>query len=233
MNPTALRALMICPFLMAVNQFSGNFAVSTYAETIFKSTGSTVDPQMSSIVMAAMQVIGTYAASQLIDRVGRKVLLLVSLIGCFVTLAITGTYSYLALNKFNVDAFNWVPVVSISSFIVLCSLGILPVPYVLMSEVIPARVRFLNANRNGRVININIYLQIRSIGSSICVSIAFICQIIVVWLMPTLIETIHLYGCFWIFAGVSLVGLIFTIFVVKETKGQNLFELDSNKAMET
>lgn len=142
-NTHALRALMICPFLMVVNQFSGSFAIATYAESIFKSIGSTVDPQVSSIVMATMQVIGTYAASQLMDRVGRKVLLLVSLSGCFLMLIIAATYSYLAKNDYDVMTLNWIPIVSISSFIALSSIGVLPVPYVMMSEVIPQRVSHL------------------------------------------------------------------------------------------
>lgn len=125
---------------MTVNQFSGAFAISSYAETIFKSTGSDFDPQISSIVMAAVQVVGTYTASQLMDRVGRKVLLLVSLGGGCVMLLLTGTYSYLAKCDIDVGDFNWVPVVSISSFIFLCSIGILPAPYIMLSEVIPQRV---------------------------------------------------------------------------------------------
>lgn len=134
--------MMITPFLMAVNQFSGAYAIITYAETIFKSTGSTVDPQMSSIVMAAIQVVGAYAASQLMDKVGRKILLLISLSGGFVALVITGTYSYLAKHDIDVSAFNWVPVVSISSVIFVNSIGLLPAPYVMLSEVIPRRVSF-------------------------------------------------------------------------------------------
>lgn len=142
-NSVALRAIIICPFLMAVNQFSGSFAISTYAETIFKSTGSTVDPQMSSIVMAVVQVIGTYTASQLMDRAGRKVLLLVSLSGGCVMLLITGTYSYLAKHDYDVSSFNWVPIVTISSFLFLSAIGIIPVPFTMLSEVIPPKVSHL------------------------------------------------------------------------------------------
>lgn len=132
--------MMISPFLMAVNQFSGAFAISNYAETIFKDTGSTIDPQVSSIVMAAIQVLGTYTASQLMDKVGRKVLLLVSLSGGLLALLVTGAYSYLAKHGYDVSAFNWVPLVSLSFFIFICSIGILPAPYVMLAEVIPQRV---------------------------------------------------------------------------------------------
>lgn len=145
-NPLALRALMICPFLMAINQFSGSFAISSYAESFFRRSGSPVDPQMSSIVMAAIQVVSTYGASQLMDRVGRKMLLLVSLSSSFLALVIAGTYSYLAKHDYDVMDFNWIPVVSISLHIAFGSIGILPVPYVMLSEVIPQRVRYFCGN---------------------------------------------------------------------------------------
>lgn len=142
-NPVALRAMMISPFLMIVNQFSGSFAISNYAETIFKSTGSTFDPQISAIVMAAVQVVGTYTTSQLMDRVGRKVLLLVSLGGCCIAHLITGIYCYLAKHDYDVNAFNLVPIISISTFIFMSSIGILPVPFIMLAEVIPQRVSYI------------------------------------------------------------------------------------------
>lgn len=132
--------MIISPFLMAVNQFSGAFTISNYAQTIFNSTGSNFDPQISSIVMGSVQVVGAYTASQLMDKVGRKVLLLVSLSGGFVMLVITGIFSYLAKHEFDVSAFNWVPIVSISSLIFVASIGIIPAPFVMLSEVIPQRV---------------------------------------------------------------------------------------------
>lgn len=45
---------------------------------------------------------------------------------------------------------------------------------------------------------------------------------IIMLLTPILVQHIDLYGSLWLFAFVSAVGLIFTIFVVKETKGNNL-----------
>lgn len=44
--------------------------------------------------------------------------------------------------------------------------------------------------------------------------------------MPVLLANFDLYGCMFMFAMVSLVGLVFTIFVVKETKGKNLDVLE-------
>lgn len=140
-TPTALRAMLISPFLMAVSQFSGSFAISNYAVTIFKQTGSTMDPNVSSIVMAVIQVFGTYSASQLMDKVGRKVLLLTSTAGGCMALLVTGTFAYLARQGYDVSSFSILPVISISFFVFICAIGILPVPYVMVSEVLPQRVR--------------------------------------------------------------------------------------------
>lgn len=67
-----------------------------------------------------------------------------------------------------------------------------------------------------------IRFQIRRIGSTVCTLSVFICQSIMLRMMPILLHSFQLYGCMWIFAGVSFVGLVFTVFVVEETKGKNL-----------
>lgn len=139
-TPAALRAMMICPFLMAVSQFSGSFVISNYAVTIFEQTGSTVDPNVSSIVMGVLQVFGTHTASLLMDKVGRKVLLLVSTsFGC-VALMVAATFTFLSRQGYDLSAWSFVPVISLSFYLFICAIGLLPVPYVMVSEVLPQRV---------------------------------------------------------------------------------------------
>lgn len=208
-TPSALRAMSIGPFLMAINQMSGAFAISNYAETIFKQTGSTFDPQWSAIVMAASQVIGCYVASQLIDRMGRRMLLMISSIGAMLALLVTGTFTYAAARGVDVSALNWVPLVFISFFIFIGSIGMVPVPYVILAEVIPA--------------------NIRRVASVMCTCVVFLFAGIMLRLMPLLLDELHMYGSMWLFAAVCLVGLVFTIVFVKETKGVNLDVLDSEQ----
>lgn len=204
--PTTLRAMSISPFLMAINQFSGAFAISNYAETIFKQTGSTFDPQLSAIVMAIVQVIGCYVAALLMDRMGRKVLLIISSIGAIVSLTFTGAFVYVAASGVDVSAFEWVPLTFISFFIFIGSIGLLPVPYVMLAEVIPS--------------------NIRRVASAICTCGVFVSAAIMLRLMPLLLDQLQLYGCMWLFAVVCTVGLVFTVVVVKETRGINLDVLE-------
>lgn len=126
---------------MFVSQLSGSYTISNYAATIFKETGSSIDANVSSIVMGIVQVCGNYMSSQLIDRAGRKTLLLVSTAGAAISQAITGTYIFLGKSGYDVSAFNLLPVMSISFFIFINAIGILSVPYVVLAEVMPQKVK--------------------------------------------------------------------------------------------
>lgn len=114
-----------------------------YAVMVFEQTGSNIDPNLSAIVMGVLQVFGTYTASQLMDRLGRKTLLLISMSGGLVALLVTGTFSYLNKNVFDMTSFSILPVISISFYVFICAIGLLPVPFVLVAEVLPQRVRSL------------------------------------------------------------------------------------------
>lgn len=68
------RAMIIAIVLFAINQFSGCFAMLSYTATIFEISGSTMSPNMSAIVVGALQLLGAYVATLLVDRTGRKVI---------------------------------------------------------------------------------------------------------------------------------------------------------------
>lgn len=139
-TPQALRAFAVAMPLMFVCNLSGSFIMVNYASTIFKETGSTIDPNISSICMGIVQICGNFSASKMIDRVGRKKLLLISMIGAGLSHVITGTYIYVGKSGYDVSALNLLPVISISFFIFMNAIGILPVPYVLQAELMPQKV---------------------------------------------------------------------------------------------
>lgn len=154
-SKAVLKAMCIGPTLMAISQFSGTFTISSYAAIIFRATGSTIEPNLSAIIMGSVQIVGTYLASSLIDRVGRKILLLVSTCGTAVGLVVTATYALLAETGHNMDGWNALPIVSLSFVIFVAAIGIIPVPYVLVNEIFPRKVNILKFYKSC-VYNINI-----------------------------------------------------------------------------
>lgn len=138
-----MKGLFIPIALMAVATFSGTFALSNFASTIFRETGSTINANHSSIIMGCIQLIGTGCGSILIDRIGRKTLLMVSTFFGSIALIVTGAHSYLMkTGDYDMGAFNALPIFSLSFFIFISAIGIIPVPCVVMVEVMPPKVYY-------------------------------------------------------------------------------------------
>ncbi|CAL4062422.1 unnamed protein product, partial [Meganyctiphanes norvegica] len=78
LKPYILKPLGISLSVMFFMQFAGINAVLFNLAAIFKSTGSNLSDTVSSIVIAAVQVVATFGASLLMDRAGRKLLLIIS-----------------------------------------------------------------------------------------------------------------------------------------------------------
>lgn len=125
---------------MLVNGFSGAFTLINYAATVFRESGSDIDPNTSAIAVGALQICGTLCTIALIDRLGRKILMLISTAGVALSLSVMGVYSYLSKHDYDLQDFNLVPVISLSLVIYLSGIGITPVPYVLVAEILPQKV---------------------------------------------------------------------------------------------
>lgn len=73
MTNRARKAMTIGIVLTALNQFSGCCAMLFYISIIFEASGSNLTPNMSAILVGAIQLVGSIVATNLIDRAGRKV----------------------------------------------------------------------------------------------------------------------------------------------------------------
>jgi SP family facilitated glucose transporter-like MFS transporter 8 len=99
---------------MALNQFCGCFAMINFTATIFKESGSTLSPNISSIVVGGIQIIGSIFPTLLVDRLGRKMMMVISAFGTSMGLTVLGVYMLVKSQGFNVEAFNWIPLVAFS-----------------------------------------------------------------------------------------------------------------------
>lgn len=59
--------------LMLAHEFCGAFTMCSYAGMIFAKSGSTMSPTISAIIVGAIQFLGSYVSTMLVDRLGRKV----------------------------------------------------------------------------------------------------------------------------------------------------------------
>lgn len=73
-------------------------------------------------------------------------LLLISCIGTGIGLAAFGTFSYVkVVLNYDVSSCNWIPLVSFSFVIFFASWGLLSLPFLVVAEILPEKVWFLNS----------------------------------------------------------------------------------------
>lgn len=119
---------------------SGTYTFMTYSVSIFEKSGTHIDANTSAIVLAIVQIIGVIITSHLVDKIGRKVLFIISLSGCTFCLTAMTVYLYLADHGFDMSAFYWVPVTALASDILISSVGINSLTFVYIVEILSPKV---------------------------------------------------------------------------------------------
>lgn len=111
-----------------------------YTKNIFKSTGSDLDENLATIIVGIVQFLATCSSIFLVDRAGRKILLLISSTLMSVSLVVLGIFFQLQDNGKG-DGIGWLPLVCLMIFITAFSIGYGPIPWMMLGELIPQKVK--------------------------------------------------------------------------------------------
>ncbi|KAJ8874916.1 hypothetical protein PR048_022806 [Dryococelus australis] len=201
-NRGARKAIIIGIGLVLNNQLSGITAVVSYSVTIFQASGSVMSPNISAIVVGALQLSAVYLTTFLIDRVGRKVLLLGSNITITVCLTSLGLFFYLKNHNYDVNSLGWVPIVSLCVFVIAFAMGSGTIALVVISEIFPPHVK--------------------DVAVTFCICFLNFMAFLVTRFFMSLIQVLGMSGCFWFFAACCLASVFFCQFVVPETKNRSI-----------
>ncbi|KAI4876571.1 hypothetical protein NFI96_016601 [Prochilodus magdalenae] len=225
-DPGVYKPLGVGIMMMLLQQFTGINAIMFYAENIFEQAHFK-NGSVASVVVAATQVVFTAIAAVIMDRAGRKVLLIVSGVAMCLSEVVFGVYFKLSAvkqgNSSLVSTFMgaqdtiseapqvdlaWLALASMGIFIAGFAIGWGPTPWLVMSEIFPTRARGL--------------------GSAVCVLTNWTCAFIVTKTFQNLIDLITSAGTFWMFSVLCALNVIFTILFVPETKGKTLEEIQAH-----
>lgn len=127
--------------LLTANQGCGCFALLNYTAMIFESAGCSLPATIAAIIVGLIQLLGTYVSTVMVERAGRKLLLLISGVGVCVSQLAMGAHTYLKSNGYDTSGFDWLPVVVFSFMIFIASLGLLTLPFLVIFEILPAKIR--------------------------------------------------------------------------------------------
>jgi MFS transporter, SP family, galactose:H+ symporter len=204
LTPGARPALVIGISLAVIQQFSGINAVIYYAPSILERTGLNASNSiLYSVIVGAANVAATLVALQVVDRVGRRPLLLGSLFGMLVSLTLLGlTFEVAAL------AGSWLTLACLLGYIVSFAIGLGPVFWLLIAEIFPPRGR--------------------AAGVGVAAAVAWLANFTVGLAFLPIAQAVGEGPTFWIFAGVCLIGIAFVALYVPETKQRSLVEISND-----
>jgi sugar porter (SP) family MFS transporter len=200
----ARAALAVGVTLAALQQLCGINAIIAYAPTIMERTGlSAAGSIRSAVAIGALNVAVTFASVRLVDRLGRRPLLLASLGGMLVSLTLLG----FALEMAPGPSQGWLALAAILAFIASFAVGLGPIAWLLIAEIFPA--------------------QARAAGAGVSTATIWLTNFAVGLVFLPVLAAIGPGATFWIFAGVCALGLAFVLRYVPETKGRSFSEIDA------
>lgn len=199
--PRVRPALMVGLTLAAAQQFGGINTIIYYAPTLIQKTGlSASNSIFYSVAIGAINLIMTVVSVKLVDRMGRRPLLLISLTGMLAMLVLLG-FSYV------VDLGSGLSLLFMVIYIASFAVGLGPVFWVLIGELFPPSARAAGSGASTAV----------NWASNFAVSLAFL----------PLADVIGQGETFWIFAVVVAFTLWFVGRYVPETRDRGFDEVDT------
>ena len=200
-------ALIIGFGLGFFQQFTGINTIIYYAPTVFQLAGfkSAAIAILATTGVGIVNVLFTVVALPLIDRLGRRKLLLIGLVGMALSLVFLSISFKLGGNH---QMLRWITLGSFILYIASFAISLGPIMWLMIAEIFP--------------------LQIRGLGTSVAVAMSWGFNGIVALTFLTLIQQLGVSGTFLIYAGMSILGIVFVALKVPETKGTTLEQIEAN-----
>ncbi|MCL2282018.1 MAG: sugar porter family MFS transporter, partial [Fibromonadales bacterium] len=197
--------------IAALQQFVGINVIFYYGNILWQSVGfAQQDAMMTSVITSAVNIGGTVIAILLVDKLGRKPLLLAGSLGMFVTLGVLAVI----FGNAGLDAHGnpeihgataYVAVVSANLFVVFFAFSWGPVCWILLGEMFNNRIRGAALALGG----LSQWLSNFAISST----------------FPILLAKIGLGGAYGIYCFFAFVSIFFVLSKVRETKGKELEDM--------
>lgn len=199
--PGIRKIVLIGIALAVLQQWTGINILFNYAAEVYRAAGYGQNDIFLNIVITGMiNLIFTVLAMLIVDRIGRRPMMLYGCIGI-------GLSNFLAGVAYHAGWHSRTVLLLTLSAIACYALTLAPVTWVLISEIFPNRIR--------------------SQGVSIAVCALWLSSFALTYTFPWIDRTLSSSGTFLGYGGICFIGAVFVYFFVPETKGQTLEQIES------
>lgn len=202
-----VRTIVLVGIALAVlQQWSGINILFNYAQEVFQAAGLGANQIFLDIVVTgAINLVFTVIAMLVVDRLGRRPLMLLGCIGIGISHLLAG-FAYHA-------GLKGISVLALTLCAIACyAMTLAPLTWVLIAEIFPNRLR--------------------SLGVSVAVAALWISSFALTYSFPFINRALGSAGTFFTYGAVCLVGAVFVFLFVPETKGKTLEELETSTRTE-
>lgn len=200
LSPGLRKVLLLGIFLAVFQQWSGINVIFNYAEEIFTSAGFSISDMLFNIVLTgSVNLAFTFVAIGLVDRLGRKKLMLMGAIGLCLIYLFLGLFYYL-------DIHGALVLIMVVSAIALYAMTLAPVTWVIISEIFPNRIR--------------------GVALSIATFFLWAACFVLTYTFPWLNKILFTSGTFWLYGGICLLAFFLIRKWLPETRGKSLEQIE-------
>jgi SP family sugar porter-like MFS transporter len=195
------KILLIGTVIAVFQQWCGINVIFNYAQEVFSAAGYGVSDILFNIVITGLtNLIFTFIGMYFVDKLGRRALMLFGSIGLAVIYAILGACYYFELTGIFV-------LILVISAIAVYAMTLAPVTWVVLSEIFPTRIR--------------------AMAMAVATFSLWTACFILTYTFPILNNSLGSFGTFWLYGIVSLLGYLFLLKYLPETKGKSLEEIEN------
>nr|XP_008198028.1 PREDICTED: facilitated trehalose transporter Tret1 isoform X2 [Tribolium castaneum]XP_015839319.1 PREDICTED: facilitated trehalose transporter Tret1 isoform X2 [Tribolium castaneum] len=199
------RAFMSVVAVLAFQQLCGVNAVVFYTVPIFQAAGSSLRPDLVGIIIGLVQVLSAYVSLLVIEKANRKFYLMLSSVGMLLFLTALGMYFHLKSLNVDISHLSFLPIGSAVMFMVSFSFGYGPIPWLLMGELFAP--------------------EIKGVGNGFAIATNWSCAFLVTYFFPIIKSGLGAHVAFYICAGINALATVYVGFVVPETRGKTLLDI--------
>ena len=200
LEPKVFKIVLLGMFLALVQQWSGLNSVFAYSHQIFTDAGFSITGAMLSLVFQGLtMLIFCVVAMFIVDKAGRKILMLIGALGISITHFLIGL-------SFKFEMGGTMLVVLVMIAIALYASTLAPIVWVLLSELFPNRIR--------------------GVAMGMSVIALWVGYFILTYTFPIMRDTVGTAVTFWIYSAFLFIAFLVMLFALPETKGKSLEQIE-------